>query len=141
MINNVMKNTTHDQVTMTTPEGVDIDVDVEIAELLTLLWAVGVNTSWSCQGYPNQFAWEDEMLKSNKPGWNKSRDLRAYITMENNFESSMLVTSLIMSYPKLGMTDNSMWDFEFDYHFEQGARICIRFPNNEINKFVSFLRD
>ena len=141
MQNNVMTNPRHEHVTMTTPEGVDIDVDVKMAELLTTLWAIGVTTNYSCQGEPTDFSWEDESPESEKPGWNASRDRRAYISMENSFESSLLVSSLVAGFPKLGFTDNSMWAFEFDYHPDQGPRICIRFPHNEIPHFVSFLRD
>ena len=42
----------HPQTALTTPEGLGVLVDVEMAPLLAALWRDGVRTDWSCQGEP-----------------------------------------------------------------------------------------
>lgn len=135
-------NITHDQTILTSPYGIDISVDSSLAELITLLWANGVATLFSCEGTSIDFKWADEYSEDPKrAGWNEACHERAYITMLNSPESLELTLNLIRLYSDLGQSSASIWSFEFDHHHDQGARLVIRFPHNDIPKFVSFLRD
>jgi hypothetical protein len=41
----------HPTVPMTTPDGTEVDIDVELADLLDLAWQAGCRTAWSCQDH------------------------------------------------------------------------------------------
>lgn len=38
-------------LSLTTPDGVEVDIDVELADLIDLSWQVGCRTTWSCQDH------------------------------------------------------------------------------------------
>lgn len=41
----------HATVPMTTPDGTDVDIDVELADLLDLAWQASCRSDWSCQDH------------------------------------------------------------------------------------------
>lgn len=41
----------HPTVPLTTPDGVEVDIDVELADVLDLAWQAGCHTVWSCQDH------------------------------------------------------------------------------------------
>ena len=135
MTNNKSRNQTHEVVELLSPDGINIDIDVNLAELILQLWDVGIDTLYSCEGTPTNFSWEDEYDDSS---WDKAHDNRAYISMKNTPISRQLMVEIIGMYEQLGKTDNSMWDFEFDFHPEQGPRLVVRFPHNDIPTFLGF---
>ena len=130
MENNTNPNAprSHDSVWVTTPDGVDIQVDAGISELITLLWSHGIVTNYSCEGGPSQIK-------------KKTHHLLGYISMPNNQVNRDFVLGLIGSDLLLNPEHNEDWVFEFDYFEAQGNRICMRFPNQDIPKFISYLRD
>ena len=140
MQNNTPSSTKHEQTIVSTPEDVDISIDSNLSELITLLWSNGLITNFSCEGDPVTYKKPKNIYNSDDL-WNKARDARAYISMSFDDRSKDLVLSLIDAFDDLGQDFHSMWDFEFDYHETQGSRVVIRFPHADIPKFVLFLRD
>lgn len=141
MQNNTPSSTKHEQTIVSTPEDVDISIDSNLVELITLLWANGLLTNFSCEGDPIIYKAKRQDTPVHDPNWNKAREARAYVSMVFDERSKDLVLTLIDAFDGLGQDDNSMWDFEFDYHYDHGPRVVVRFPHVDIPKFVSFLRD
>ena len=114
MTNNQSRNQKHEVVELLSPDGINIDIDVNLAGLILQLWDMGIDTLHSCEGTPTNFSWEDEYVGG--PSWNKARHNRAYISMKNTPISRRLMVEIIGMYEQLGETDNSMWGFEFNFH-------------------------
>lgn len=141
MKNNVGEKTKHEQTILIAPDGIDISVDSNIAELISLLWVNGIDTNFSCEGTASSFSWANEYLEHHEPTFNEYNQMRAYISMPHTDRSMDFILSLLDSFMGLGKSYESSWSFEFTMHHEQGPRICLRFPHNDIPKIVSFLRD
>lgn len=108
----------------------EIEVDEDLAELLPLLWGIGIDTLYCCQGYKK---YKDETVWSNK-------SFRGYILMRHTKESNTFIQNLLTSFPAFIPGKKVLWEFSFEKHREQGPRICIRFPNSDIPKLVEWIK-
>jgi hypothetical protein len=109
--------------------GKEIEVDEGILELLTLMWARGITTIFSCQGdvkFRDQTCWSND-------------GYRGYVMMERTYESLLLLKDLISGFPPLQIGHKILFDIEFDRYRSTPGRITIRFPNSDIPKLVKFL--
>ncbi len=46
----------HPTVPMTTPDGREVDIDVELEDVIRLVWELGAATRWSCQDHGEAMA-------------------------------------------------------------------------------------
>lgn len=122
MDNNKMTRTDHKQVKAKAPDGTKIEVDEGMRKLLEMLWKLGIETIYSCQGDPffiDQYHYE-------------AKHFRAYIQMKNNEEALGFLTDIFACTDVLDAKKAS-FTIDFDHHPKTGAqRICIRFPHADI---------
>lgn len=144
-------STTHKQVTVIY-HGTPIEVDEGMAELLTLLWGRGVNTSLSCQENRKGIAWimfptpEDaakflnivtEYPTKAKNLWETMYGRAIQYGDEGNWEYSLLPVNRGV-YEYLSEDDEAVSDYRGfnDFTFD----VSIRFPVSDISKIVKRLK-
>lgn len=120
----------HPTVTFSFKDG-DIEIDEDLSELLPLMWGIGIDTLYCCQGYVK---FKDETVWSN-------RRFRSYILMRNTEASNTFMQKLLMTFPAFRPKKKVSWEIGYDKHREQGSRICIRFPHSDIPKLVEWIKN
>lgn len=78
------RDSDHLQIRLWTPEGVEIHVDAGLAELIALVWSIGFDTRYSCQGKPEMTTWRNGQtgyiyFTSNKFGKQFSKIVEKYV--------------------------------------------------------------
>ena len=116
----------HEVTIIKSPVGTSISIDSGIVNLIELLWELGIETLYSCEGSPSPFR-------------GGAID-KAYISMRNTITSQNFIVKLIKSKVYQNITQESLWIIEFDKHATQGNRICIRLPHMDIDIFSDFVR-
>lgn len=111
-------------------DGKAVDIDKGIASLIKTMWEAGLDTLFCCEGYrvpegEDDKAWEWQMYRS-------------YILMHWTDESFDYVQNLLKSFRAFNGVERTSWEISFDYHEDQGPRICIRFPKSDITKLLDW---
>lgn len=130
----------HPHVSLTRPDGSIDRFDADIAPLVQLLFERGVIERHSCQGDPfmvDQTRYE-------------GREHRAYIMLEHNDEARDFLSMLIASFPAF-REEKVSWSIEIDQEplrkftlierYNPKPRITIRFPHQDIQKLIDWLKD
>ncbi len=66
----------HPTLPLTTPDGQDVDIDVEIADLIEMCWALGGRTNWSCLNHREVMAvepWSPDHLQALRQWYSATR--------------------------------------------------------------------
>lgn len=108
-----------------------IELDEDLCELIPLMWNIGIETFFCCQGTPK---YKDQTVWS-------GRRYRGYILMSHTPEAMNFIQELLMSFPAFQPNRKISWEISFDKLRPFGSRILIRFPNSDIPRLVKFIKE
>lgn len=127
-----MKNDTkHRQTSVIHPLTKELlEVDEKMAPLLRVMWAIGVTTTYSCQGdghlYVDQNCYE-------------ARGHRAYVQMRRDAWSLGFIKELFSDQSAFA-SNMASWTIDFDENPKtHERRITVRFPSADINKLIDLI--
>lgn len=115
--------TRHEQVELSFFDGVlhTFEVDVEIASLISTLWACGIKTTHSCQGGDDDYDW------------------MAYVSLLDTPRSRLLVRQMFEPSPR-GYDSEREPTFILEFlGASDDRRIVIRVLHEDIKTFTSFV--
>ena len=131
------EDTPHEYVEMETPWGEFVQIDTELAEVISLMWEKGFDTQFCCEGND----W-DNLEKGDEHSWDAKRH-RGYILMPWTPRTFDLVLNLQQNFFRFHGDVPVSWDIEFEQsrHYGGMHRICIRFPKSDIPHIAEFLKE
>ena len=104
-----------------------VEIDVLMAPLIQILWNFDIKTRFCCQGDPTK-------TLANNP----STYHGAYILMDRDPESLLLVQAILTGYPPIVSGRPTYFQVGFE-RYEKMDRICIRFPYDQIQQLTKFV--
>ena len=145
----------HPQVSIKHPDGRAIDVDEGMVELLSAMWARGIETQFSCQGGRVEAAWETHAgMTIGHPGGHRAAqivfdhadDAMAFCRLARNDQriaSSVSAQRLTRAYP--GKVRS--WSYSSDYlgrsspgwPDDEYLRVSLFFPPSDIARLVELI--
>lgn len=103
----------------------EVSVDRRITKLIWAMWAMDVETYFSCEGNHDP--------RTRRGAAHKA----AYVLMKQDDTSMWYVQKLLSEYPHFVDMTGSFWEISFD-RYKGVNRICIRFPHDQISGMTDF---
>ena len=118
----------HPHVEMLDPITLEtVEIDVLMAPLIQILWNFDIKTRFCCQGDPTK------TLANNASSYHG-----AYILMDRDSESLLLVQAILTGFPPIISGRPTYFEVDFE-RYQKMDRICIRFPHNQLQQLTEFV--
>lgn len=129
-----------------------IDIDVELVPVMKLVWAAGIETVGSCQGYPTLARWGDALVCFREPRWlcdsdewmiAPGVDHRDWEAVTDAWEAArpsgarQLYDLLDAAVPTDAIPWHRMW--EWDWRHDTCSGSSVRLPNRDLPMLVELL--
>lgn len=107
------------------PKHGEIKVDRRITKLVWAMWAMGIETYYSCEGNLDR--------RTRRGAAHKA----AYVLMKQDDDAMWYVQKILSEYPHFVDMTGSFWEISFD-RYKGVNRVCIRFPHDQISGLTDF---